>query len=74
MQLVLVIFTNTINHAKKHTVIETLDLFDDEFDTEKLIEKLLFVAKVEKGVKDVEQGKIIDYQVAKQRFFDKWDK
>lgn len=59
---------------KKHTVIETLDSFGDEFDTEKLIEKLLFVEKVEKGLNDVEEGKVINYKEVKQRFTDKWNK
>lgn len=59
---------------KKHTVIETLDSFEDEFDTEKLIERLLFVEKVEKGIKDVNEGKVLDYKEAKQKFFDKWNK
>jgi len=59
---------------KKHTVIETLDSFEDEFDAESLIEKLLFVEKVEKGLKDAEEGKLLDYTEAKQKFFDKWSK
>jgi hypothetical protein len=59
---------------KKNTVIETLDSFEDEFDTEKLIERLLFVEKVEKGLKDVEEGKVLDFKEAKQKFFDKWNK
>jgi len=59
---------------KKHTVIETLDSFEDEFDTEQLIEKLLFIEKVEKGLKDVEEGKVIEYEEAKKKFFDKWSK
>ena len=59
---------------KKHTVIETLDSFEDEFDAERLIEKLLFVEKVEKGLKDAEEGRVIDYKEAKQKFFDKWSK
>lgn len=59
---------------KKNTVIETLDSFEDEFDTERLIEKLLFVEKVEKGLKDVEEGKVLDFKDAKQKFFDKWAK
>jgi len=59
---------------KKHTVIETLDSFEDEFATEKLIERLLFVEKVEKGIKDVNEGKVIDYKEAKQKFFDRWSK
>lgn len=53
---------------KKNTVIETLDSFEDEFDTEKLIERLLFVEKIEKGLKDVEEGKVLDYKEAKQKF------
>ena len=59
---------------KKNTVIETLDSFGDEFDAEKLIEKLLFVEKIEKGLKDVEEGKVHDYNDVKQKFFDKWNK
>ena len=59
---------------KKHTVIETLDSFEDEFDSEQLIEKLLFVEKVEKGLKDGEEGRVLDYEEAKQKFFDKWNK
>jgi len=59
---------------KKHTVIETLESFDDEFDAEKLIEKILFVDKIERGLKDAEQGKLIDFKQVKQTFFDKWDK
>ncbi|HEY2580993.1 MAG TPA: hypothetical protein VGI43_04265 [Mucilaginibacter sp.] len=59
---------------KKQVVIETLDSFEDEFDTERLIERLLFVEKVEKGLKDVEDGKVLNYEEAKQKFFDKWSK
>jgi hypothetical protein len=59
---------------KKNTVIETLDSFGDEFDTEKLIEKLLFVEKVEKGLKDVAEGKVHNYTEIKQKFADKWAK
>jgi len=59
---------------KKHTVIETLDSLEDEFDTEKLIEKLLSVEKIEKGMKDIEEGKVHAYADVKQKFFDKWNK
>jgi hypothetical protein len=59
---------------KKNTVIETLDSFEDEFDTEKLIQRLLFVEKVEKGLKDVEEGRVLNYEETKQKFFDKWSK
>ncbi len=53
---------------KRNTVVEILDSLDDEFDTEKLIEKLLFVEKVERGLKDADTGKVIEYEEAKQRF------
>jgi predicted transcriptional regulator len=56
---------------KKNTVIETLQSFEDEFETEKLIKRLLFVEKVEKGLRDVDEGKVINYEEAKQKFFDK---
>ena len=59
---------------KKHTVIETLDSFGDEFDAEKLIERLLFVEKVEKGIKDVEEGKVHDFKEVQQKFADRWSK
>ncbi|MFI5137159.1 MAG: hypothetical protein ACHQIM_04975, partial [Sphingobacteriales bacterium] len=65
---------NILDRMKKNTVIETLDSFEDEFDTEKLIERLLFVEKVEKGLKDVEEGKVLDYKETKKKFFDKWSK
>ena len=57
---------------KKNTVIETLDSFEDEFDAEKLIQKLVFVEKIEKGLQDVKEGKVLDFKEAKQKFFDKW--
>lgn len=59
---------------KKNVVIETLDSFEDEFDTEKLIEKLLFIEKVEQGLKDAKEGKTIPYNDAKHRFLDRWSK
>lgn len=59
---------------KKTTVLETLDSFEDEFDTEKLIERLLFVEKVEKGLQDVKEGRVMDYKDVKRKFADKWSK
>jgi hypothetical protein len=58
---------------KKNVVIETLDSFEDEFDAERLIERLLFIEKVEKGLKDVEDGKVYSLSDAKQKFIDKWE-
>lgn len=52
----------------KLSVIETLDSLPDEFDTEVLIEKLLFIEQVEKGMKEAAKGNTISLQEAKQRF------
>jgi predicted transcriptional regulator len=59
---------------KKNTVIEALDSLEDEFNPEELIERLLFVESVEKGLKDVEGGRVVNFEAVKQKFFDKWSK
>ncbi len=58
----------------KNRVIETLESLPDEFETEALIEKLLFIEKVEKEMKDVSEGKTISLQEARNRFETKWIK
>lgn len=68
------VYQRQYRYMKKNTVIETLDSFGDEFDAEKLIEKLLFVEKVERGLKDIEEGKVLDYKEVKQKFTEKWSK
>jgi hypothetical protein len=59
---------------KKTMVIETLSAFDDEFDAEALIERLLFIEKVEKGLQDVKEGNVLNFDDARQKFFNKWAK
>jgi hypothetical protein len=59
---------------RKSKVIETLESLPDEFKTEELIEKLLFIEKVDRGMKDVLEGKTISLQEAKGRFERKWNK
>jgi hypothetical protein len=51
---------------KKTTVIEMLELLGEEFNTEGFIEALLFRERVEKGLKDVEDGKVMNYATVKQ--------
>jgi hypothetical protein len=59
---------------KKAVVIETLSAFDDEFDPEVLIERLLFIEKVEKGLHDVKENRVLDFNDVKQKFYTKWEK
>ena len=42
---------------KKAKVLETLESFPDEFSAEKLIEKLIFIEKVEEGIKQATRAK-----------------
>ena len=58
----------------KSKVIETLDQLPNEFSTEELIDRLLFVEKVEQGIRDAEEGKVIPLDTAKERFKAKWSK
>jgi len=60
-----------MNKAK---VIATLDFLPSEFTTEELIDRLLFIDKVEQGQKDVEQGRIMTLEEAKSRLDHKWSK
>ena len=60
-----------MNKAK---VIETLDNLPSEFSTEELIDRLLFIDKVERGMKDIEENKVISLDVAKTRISKKWSK
>lgn len=59
---------------KKSKVIQTLEDLPEEFNTEELIEKLLFIEKVEKGLKDINEGKTIPMEEVKRRFENKWAK
>lgn len=57
---------------KRTTVIETLDSLGDEFETERLIERLITVEKIEKGISEADNGKVLDYEVIKQKFYDRY--
>lgn len=43
---------------KRDKAIETIKEFPQEFELEDLIERLVFVEKVEKGLQQVQQGKL----------------
>jgi len=58
----------------KTKVIETLERLPNEFSTEELIDKLLFVEKVDQGMKDAEEGKVISLEEAKDRMNSKWSR
>jgi len=51
---------------KKDKAIETVKEFPQEFELEELIERLVFLEKVEKGLQQVEQGKTIPHEKVKE--------
>jgi hypothetical protein len=59
---------------KKSKVIETLGNLPEEFSTEELIDQIIFIDKVEKGLQDVEDGKTYSLQEVKEKLNQKWSK
>lgn len=51
---------------KKEYVIEALDELPQNFELDKLFEKLVFMEKVEKGLLQIEQGFIFTHEEVKE--------
>ena len=52
---------------KKSKVIETLGNLPQEFSTEELIDRIIFIDKIEKGLQDVENGKTYSLQEVREK-------
>ncbi len=52
---------------RKDKAIETINDFPNEFELEELIEKLIFIDKVEKGLRQIAEGKTVSHEEAKRR-------
>jgi len=52
---------------KRDKVLETVNDLPKEFDLEELMEKLVFIDKVEKGLKQVEEGKTTSHSEVKTK-------
>ena len=52
---------------KREKILETVKEFPQEFDLDEFIERLIFVDKVEKGLKQVDEGKTISHETVKER-------
>lgn len=50
---------------KKETVIDIVNQLPEKFELDKLIEKLLFIEKVEKGLRQLDAGKSKSHQEVK---------
>ena len=51
---------------KRDKAIETVKELPSEFDLEELMEKLVFVEKVEKGLKQLDEGKTVSHETVKE--------
>lgn len=51
---------------KREKVIETVNGFPPEFDLEELIEKLILVEKIEKGLKQGDEEKTVPHEQVKE--------
>lgn len=51
---------------KRDKVLETVKEFPQEFELEELIERLVFVEKVEKGLHQMEKGKTVPHDQVRE--------
>jgi len=58
---------------RREKVIETVKEFPQEFELEELMERLVFVEKVEKGLKQLDEGKTASHEEVKE-IIKKWQK
>jgi hypothetical protein len=59
---------------KESTMMETLKKLLKEFSSEELINRIIFIEKVEKGLQDAEDGNTISLEEARSRINKKWSK
>jgi predicted transcriptional regulator len=50
---------------KKDKAIQVLNEMPKEFDIELLIERLLFIEKVEEGLEQIKEGKVVSHESVK---------
>ena len=50
----------------KDKVIDTVNELPQNFELDELMEKLIFIEKVESGLQQVEQGKVVSHEKAKE--------
>jgi len=51
----------------KQSAIKLIEQLPDESTLEDIMEKLLFLQKVEQGLEDIRQGRVISHDEAKKR-------
>jgi predicted transcriptional regulator len=60
-----------VRDMNRDKVMETVKELPQEFDLEELIERLVFVEKVEKGLEQIKEGKTVSHEQVKD-MIKKW--
>ena len=47
---------------KREKAIETIGQMPENFEVDQLIEKLIFIEKIEAGLEDIKNGNLIDHE------------
>ena len=53
--------------SAKHNAIKAIEQLPDESTYEDIMERLLFIQKVEAGLEDVRQGRVVSHDEVKKR-------
>ena len=59
---------------KKKSAINTINEFPTEFELDELLERLVFIDKVEKGLAQAKSGETISHDKVIEKFRKKWPK
>ena len=50
----------------KEALAKVVNTLPDEFEIDELLDKLIFMAKVEKGIEQIKEGKVTPYEEVKK--------
>jgi len=56
---------------KRTTALNTINDMPKEFELEELLERLIVIEKIDEGLKDIKEGKIVRHDEAKKKIA-KW--
>lgn len=52
---------------KKSKILEQIEMLPDEFPIDELVERLILIDKVERGLNDVSEGRVIYHEEMRKR-------
>lgn len=53
---------------KKSQLIETLNTMSEDFTIEELVERLIVIEKIDRGMKDIKEGRSMSHEEVKDKF------